>query len=507
MAVTVYLSNTDIEVLIGSGSGKSVQVKKMYSAQLPEGCVLNGVITDAGSLVDTIGNMWKQCKLPANDVELVVNSPQIMVRVPDIPIQNVQKSVSYLRREYAEKNEDQLLGFYRLFNDSKKKTSKVCAEVADGDFINTYLQVFAEAGVKLSGIQSAVGAAINFFHKTDFAQGGNSVVLIRDGMTVTAILFVMGIYYYSSTNRLFNTPGTEEYANELAKIINQIDQFSRSQKIENPISAIYLAGMEAGDDALCKVAFEDVLSTAVNVRTLTSVKGVNTSGAGKNIDKIFYPTAALMPRQDDVNILKSIKKEKSEKEIKRETFIKRYVPYVLTALVMIIITVIVFVIHIKNSVYLAYLENYNTDTANRYAVMDYDKAANDVALLNQHYGGLKLMEKHINSYPAPVSRVIEVIEADAEGVGEVVVTGYDSTSGELEFTTSFTNVMSLNEFITRLKGEDIFTNVDYKGYTENVGQDSWTAILSCALAEEAGRDQVPVIVTYPDEEESEEVSE
>jgi hypothetical protein len=139
--------------------------------------------------------------------------------------------------------------------------------------------------------------------------------------------------------------------------------------------------------------------------------------------------------------------------------------------------------------------------------MDYDKAANDVALLNQHYGGLKLMEKHINSYPAPVSRVIDVIEADAQGVGEVVVTGYDSTSGELEFTTSFTNVMSLNEFITRLKGEDIFTNVDYKGYTENVGQDSWTAILSCALAEEAGRDQVPVIVTYPDEEESEEVSE
>ena len=125
MSVTVYLSNTDIEVLIGNGSAHSVQVKKMYSSQLPEGCVLNGVITDPGSLVDAISAMWRNCKLPTSDVDLIVNSPQIMVRVPDIPIMNTNKSIAYLRREYVEREETQCLGFYRIFSDSKKKTSKV----------------------------------------------------------------------------------------------------------------------------------------------------------------------------------------------------------------------------------------------------------------------------------------------------------------------------------------------------------------------------------------------
>ena len=100
-----------------------------------------------------------------------------------------------------------------------------------------------------------------------------------------------------------------------------------------------------------------------------------------------------------------------------------------------------------------------------------------------------------------------MIRADAAGVGQVEFSGYNASTGELSFTTSFTDVVSLNEFISRLKQEDILTKVDYKGYTETGEENKWTAILSCVLAETAGRDIVPVLVAVPEEETAEEDAE
>ncbi|MCR4691591.1 MAG: hypothetical protein K5739_09630 [Lachnospiraceae bacterium] len=506
--VTVYLSNTDIQVLLGRGTGKAISVKRRFTMMLPEGSVLNGVITDPVSLVDAIRHFWKQSRLPEKGIDLVVNSPQIMVRVVDVPLMNDSKTASYLRREYIEREEEQILGFYRVDCNKKAKTSKVCTEITDTEFLTSYLQVFSEAGVSLSAIYSGVGAAINLFAQTGFAKDENCVVLIRDGMTITAIFFVKGEYYYSTTSRVFSDPGTAEYAREVAKTINQIDQFSRSQKIEDPISTIYLAGMEAGDEALLSRSISDTLQNPVVVGTLMHLRGVNTTGAAQALDRIVYPVAGLMPRCGHNNILKSIKKEKSEEQLKQERLLRIYVPYVATALIMVAITVYMFALSRQRVRYLNELTDYNTNPEIKFSAIDYDVAAERVAILNQHYGGLKVLERNVNSYPVAVSQVWSVIREDAAGVGQVEITGYDASTGELSFTTSFQDVVLLNEFISRLKEENIFTNVDYKGYTEKentTGVDEWTARLSCVLAETAGRDVVPTIVAEPKKEEAPEM--
>ena len=501
--VTVYLSNTEIQVLLGNGSEKGLSVKRFYSMQVPEGSVLNGVITDAASLVEAIGRFWNQNRLPAKDISLVVNSPQIMVRVSDVPLISQSKTQEYLKREYLERGEEQILGFYRLGSDKKAKTSKVCAEVADMELISGYLQVFSEAGVTLAGVYSGVGAAINMFKKTGFAKTENCVVLIRDGMTITAIFFVKGEYYYSTTARVFSDPGTPGYAQEVAKIINQIDQFSRSQKLEDPISTIYLAGMEDGDEALCSRAIADTLQNPVVVGELMMLKGVNVSSSGRPLDSVVYPAAGLMPRTDHINILKSIKKEKTPEQIKQERFFKLYLPYMITALIMVFITFYMFALSRSKDRYLNELVDYNTNPTNKFGAIEYDMAAEKVAILSQHYGGLKALEKNVNSYPVAISDVWSVIRQDAAGVGEANITGYSAETGELSFTTSFQDVVRLNEFISRLKSEDIFNSVDYKGYTETQSEDGveqWTALLSCTLSEKAGRDSIPAPVAVPVEE-------
>ena len=499
--VTVYLSNTDIQVLTGVGAAKSVKVKRFYSTQLPEGCVLNGVITDPGALGDAIKSFWSLNHLPNKDIDLVVNSPQIMVRVPELPLLSDAKTMAYLKREYVEREEEQILGYYRISSNKKAKTAKVCAEIAEEEFLSSYLQVFAEAGVQLSGIHSGVGDAINLFRSTGFAKDENSVVLIRDGMTITAIFFVKGEYYYSTTARIFSNPGSIEYAQEVAKTVNQIDQFSRSQKLEDPISTIYMAGMEPGDESLCNRAISDSLQNPVTVTTLMLLRGVNVTSSGQPLDRLVYPLAGLMPRQGHVNILKSIKKEKSEKQVATERLLKIVIPYCITALVMMLITLYMVTLYARRTKYLNGLIAYNTDPNNKFAALDYDKEAEQVAILSQHYGGLKVLETNVNSYPAAISSVCSVIRTDAAGVGQVEIVGYNAETGELNFTTSFTDVVSLNSFITQLKNEEIFTKVDYKGYSEKSSQgekEEWTALLSCVLAETAGRDEVPAPVADPE---------
>ncbi len=501
--ITVYLSNTEIQVLLGNGTPKGPVVKRCCSMQVPRGSILNGVITDAPSLAEAIGRFWKLNRLPEKDIDLVVNSPRIMVRVSDIPLLSAGRTQEYLKREYVERDSEQILGCFRISSDKKTRTAKVCAEVADADFISGYLQVFSEAGITLSGICSGVGAAINMFKKTGFVGTENSVILIRDDMTVTAVFFVKGEYYYSTTARIFSEAGSSGYAKEVAGIINQIDQFSRSQKLEDPISTVYLAGMEEADRSLCSEAIAKTLQAPVAVSELIMPGIVDESAEIKKPDTLVYPAAGLVPRTDHVNILRSVKKEKTEAGIRRERLLRFYLPYVITALIMTGITVYLFGMYRSRMGYLDSLVNYNNDPQNKNGVAEYDAAAERVAVLSRHYGGLRALETNVNSYPAAIGSVWSVIRQDAAGVGEARITGYDSVSGELSFTTSFHDVAMVNEFIGRLKEEDIFESVDYKGYSETGsedGSDRWTALLSCRLSEQAGRDVIPAPVV--DEEKS-----
>ena len=86
MSVTVFLSNTNIQIVVGSGSAAGANVKKLVSVSIPNGAVLNGVVMDDGALVTAIKECWRINKLPKGDVTLILNSPQLRANFIDIPI-------------------------------------------------------------------------------------------------------------------------------------------------------------------------------------------------------------------------------------------------------------------------------------------------------------------------------------------------------------------------------------------------------------------------------------
>ena len=489
MGVTVYLSNTDVEVISGQSNGKGVSVNHVYSAQMPEGSFLNGVITDPEGLEYTLANMWKTYKLPKKGIRLVINTNQISVRVIDMPIMSQSKADTYLQREFEERGGERkrLLGFYVLNKDNKKKIMKVCTELADVEFIANYVNVFAHAGITLDEINSGIGVSVNFLKRLQFAADTNCVVMLRDAMTVTAIYLVKGEYFYSTTARTFNNPGTLEFAGEISNTISQIEQFSKSEKVEDPISQVYLAGMTIEDATNVERAVSMNLSEDIAVYNISVMRGVKFSYSTDSLDTLFYPTAGLMTLSNHQNLLKMYGKGDIVDHQKRNRIIKLAVPYAAVFVIMLAITLSRVISYSSKKSELKKLEEYNTNPINKYGALDYDRAAARVQVYSDHVNGLRLLEKNIDSYPLPVNEIKKKIESAAVGLGEVTVDSYDANSGTIGVTAKFNEVDTVNTFIDRLYSQDCFYKVNYTGYSEINASGQWVANLECILSENAGR--------------------
>lgn len=489
MGLTVYLSNTDIEVLSGQSNGKGVSVSHVYSTPMPEGSFLNGVITDPEGIQYALAGMWNTHKLPKKGIRLVINTSQISVRVLDMPIMSQSKADIYLQREFEERSGERrrLLGFYVISQNKKNKTMKVCTELADVDFIANYVNVFAGAGIELKEINSGIGVSVNFLKKLNFAPDKNSVVMLRDAMTVTAIYLVKGEYFYSTTARTFNQPGTLEFAGEISNTVSQIEQFSKSEKVEDPISQIYLAGMTLEDSTNVERSISMNLSEDIVVYNISVMRGVKFSYSTDSLDTLFYPTAGLMTLTDHQNLLKMYGKGEIVDNEKRNRIIKLAIPYVAVFILMLVITVSRIVTYSKKSSELRELEDYNTNPANMMMAAEYDSAASSVELYSGHVNALRLLDKNIDSYPLPTSEIGRIIERAAVGLGEVTTDSYDASQGRIGITARFKEVDMVNTFIDRLDAEDCFYEVNYTGYSEINSSGQWVANLECILSESAGR--------------------
>ena len=99
MAEVVFLSNTNIQIASGSSTVGGVKVNKLFSAPIPEGAVLNGVVMDKDMLTKTLKEVWQTNKLPKSEVTLIINSPQLRANRTDAPIMSDKKTTEYIKRE------------------------------------------------------------------------------------------------------------------------------------------------------------------------------------------------------------------------------------------------------------------------------------------------------------------------------------------------------------------------------------------------------------------------
>ena len=484
MAVTVFLSNTNIQIVVGSGSATGANVKRLVSVSIPNGAVLNGVVMDENALVAAIKECWKINKLPKGDVTLILNSPQLRANFIDLPVMPDKKTTEYVQRETKDARLSKpVSSWYLVERNPKLKIQKIVSETADAQFIDTYVSIFQRAGIRLIDIHDGVTRSINLLKGATRNQ--TVVYMILDGTSLVTIFFEKGLYYYHSTKRVFNQPGSSEFAREIFSAISEIRQFASVQKLEDSIEEIQFAGL--GEQQVSRLA-DDMgdIDSNIKLSAVSCPSYVKSKNNSKQFPYFVYPIAGLTKLSAARFDIMTANRKSADKFIRKQNLLKVVVPAAGFLLLLALIYGALTTVAYLQQKQLSDLTKENSNPTILGNVNKYEKMADVVTGVGGRQGGLNILHKYLDSYPIPDSKVNTLIsDAAFKYSVKVIVNSYDSASGVFSITAQASEVELINQFIADLMKMDNFEKVDYTGYTaikEKDGTSGWQINVVCALA-------------------------
>ena len=256
---SLYLCSRTVYAAVGSPTARGARITAAASTQLPEGCLINGVITNEADLAEALKAFFADNKLPTGRVALIAGGSQFMHRIMELPAMSEKKRMAVLSHELSSSGAETtapLDDYMLLSRDAKTRTDTVLATRVEQSVIAGYDALAKDAGFKLTCIDLGLAAPIKAVRTIPALQNGTFVVLQFDDDTISACLFVQGQYTYSTRSRLFNPRGTAESGTEIAQKLSGLIQFHIASKSEHQIDTVYFAGADAKDFTVCRPGCE-----------------------------------------------------------------------------------------------------------------------------------------------------------------------------------------------------------------------------------------------------------
>lgn len=256
---SLYLCSRTVYAAVGSPTARGARITAAASTQLPEGCLINGVITNEADLAEALKAFFADNKLPTGRVALIAGGSQFMHRIMELPAMSEKKRLAVLSHELSSSGAETtapLDDYMLLSRDAKTRTDTVLATRVEQSVIAGYDALAKDAGFKLTCIDLGLAAPIKAVRTIPALQNGTFVVLQFDDDTISACLFVQGQYTYSTRSRLFNPRGTAESGTEIAQKLSGLIQFHIASKSEHQIVTVYFAGADAKDFTVCRPGCE-----------------------------------------------------------------------------------------------------------------------------------------------------------------------------------------------------------------------------------------------------------
>lgn len=256
---SLYLCSRTVYAAVGSPTARGARITAAASTQLPEGCLINGVITNEADLAEALKAFFADNKLPTGRVALIAGGSQFMHRIMELPAMSEKKRLAVLSHELSSSGAETtapLDDYMLLSRDAKTRTDTVLATRVEQSVIAGYDALAKDAGFKLTCIDLGLAAPIKAVRTIPALQNGTFVVLQFDDDTISACLFVQGQYTYSTRSRLFNPRGTAESGTEIAQKLSGLIQFHIASKSEHQIDTVYFAGADTKDFTVCRPGCE-----------------------------------------------------------------------------------------------------------------------------------------------------------------------------------------------------------------------------------------------------------
>lgn len=255
LLTSLYLCSRTVYAAVGTPTGSGARVVAAAQTELPEGCLINGVITNEADLTAALKEFFTANKLPMNRVALIAGGSQFMHRILTLPAMSEKKRMAVLSHELASGGAEvraPLDDYMLLSRDAKTRVDTVLATRVEQSVIAGYDALAKAVGFKLYSIDLGLAAPIKAVRTIPDLQQKTFVLLQFDDDTISACLFVQGQYTYSTRSRLFNPRGSAESGTEIAQKLSGLIQFHTTSKSEHRIETVCFAGSTA--DGLAVVA-------------------------------------------------------------------------------------------------------------------------------------------------------------------------------------------------------------------------------------------------------------
>ncbi len=487
MSVSVYFSNQIVQIAVGNRARKG-SLKAVYTTLAPEGSIINGIIMDADALGAHIQRFWEANNIPKKDVYLVLNSNKIAGKRLDVPNMSNKKTLDFILREFADmqrEDEENTIAYTSIGVDKKTKVRRLYAEMAPKDQLKEFMFIFAKMGISLKGIISSEGSIIGYAQMTLAKKCSTFILQIVNGNLVSNVLFVDGTFRYFNSVRCFNEPGTAEYLDDLARSLNQLEQFMSAQKIQSHIERIFVAGTDNNNlNAYSQVVRDngvDATPELVNTGLSTDPRLLQDSQTA------LFAVSGLFDQGAESNFLShfSLKDDAADK---MDPKVKGYIISVVTTLIVMLVAfgVALTARLIRESKY-EEAKNYNDSPSVMMEVASYDQAISERDAMLAKYNSINTVVDTLDSYPVCTDEILEKIEETARGYADIQILSFNAEEGKVTFSAKSDNVNDIYKYIDKLLDEEIFMTVDHTGYTYDESEKLYDIHVDCTLAESVGR--------------------
>ena len=489
MSVSVYFSNQIIQIAVGKRGAKPT-LSRVYTTNAPEGSIINGIVMDAESLTNHLISFWNANNIPKNDVYLVVNSNKIVGKNIEVPALNQKKTLNYIMRDFSDMqrdDQDNTPAYILLGTDKKTRIKTVYGEMAPKDQLREFIQIFTDLKINLKGIISGEGSIIGYAQKSVVKKCKTFVLQIVNGNLVSNLLFVDGAYKYYNSVRCFNEPGTEAYLDDLARSLNQLEQFMNAQKLSPNVDKVYVAGTVKTDIS----QYSQVVRDHGNTAPIELYNPEISSNPAMNHEAMtaLYAVSGLYDLGKESNFLTYFSL-KDDKEGGLDALTKRrLITIVTTLIVMLVLFGVALTLRLIRDGRYKDLKDYNTSPVVMMGKSDYDEAVSKRDGMLAKYNSINTVVETLDSYPVASDEVIEIIEKAARGYAEIEITSFDADEGKVGFSAKAESVNDIYKYIDELLKEDIFMQVNHTGYTYDESEGLYNIHVDCTLAEAAGKSE------------------
>ena len=484
MSTVIYLANKDVQVVDGTVSKNSVQIRKYHTATAPEGSIINGMVMDTESFVPFLKELWTSQGLPTKDVTLVIDSTKFVGKIFEVPQVPEKKVYEIVEREYIDMGRDsEMVNSFIKLGPGEGKNTRIYAEATDPDFVGDYVDLFNQVGIKLSAIYSGESALITFTSRELSKKHKTFVLMIADIMTFTMVLWVNGSFSYYNSTRCFQVPGTPMYADDLARAISTLNQFMQANNMEHQLECIEIAGIHPDD--------RDMYAEAIrNVGMNTPVEVFNLSSAGRtdlSLQHYLHAVSGLYDGGKTENVLPRYQLKRKKQKKGGIPGLKYIIGIAVLAFVLLIITIAMALTMMSKKAQLKELEDYNTSPTVMFGTAEFDTVSERNNFLERQNNAIANVEANLITYPLGNTDVVKVFDKCALGYAEVSYESFDAVNGTIRIDAKADNVDDINKFIKKLMEEAIFSEVNYTGYEWSDNEAKWNISVTCTLAESAGR--------------------